>query len=284
MKRTVSSLTLAVVSCLGVIGLGVLLSVRAFAQQGPGAQGISASAVEQMVATAAMKRSFTRAEQKMDSNLVFAAKAARGQLAGTRVDGIASATGADLGSYVPVDIYGNVSAGLLASIASVGGVATDPSAQWGMIRVSLPLGAIETIAAHDDVRSIQSAAEAITNVGALTSHGYVTHAANHVVKTGIDGTGATVGVLSDSASPACVAALIATGDLPPNTFVLPGQQGPLSGFDEGCAMMEIVHDNGPRSQPNLRDGVQWGCQLRQQHPRAAGGWCQCHRGRRHLLQ
>jgi subtilisin family serine protease len=242
MKRTSSRLTLAVVSCLGVVGL--VLSVHTFAQQGP-EQGISASAVEQIVATATLKRSLTRAERKMDSNLVFAVKAARGQLAGTRVDGITSAATADLNGYVPVDIYGNVSDGLLALITSVGGVATDSSAQWGMIRASLPLGTIEAVAAHDDVKSIQSAAEARTNVGALTSHGFVTHEANKVIQTGIDGTGVTVGVLSDSASPACVAALIATGDLPPNTFVLPGQQGPSNGFDEGCAMMEIVHDLAP---------------------------------------
>jgi hypothetical protein len=245
MKITISGLTLAVVSCLGVIALSVLVSGRVAAQQGPGAQDISASAVEQMVAALAMKQSFTRAERKMDSNLVFSAKTARGQLAGTRVDGIASAGGADLASSVPVDIYGNVSAELLALIASVGGVATDPSPEWGMIRASVPLGTIETIAAHDDVESIQSAAEARTNVGALTSHGYVTHEANRVVRTGIDGTGVTVGVLSDSASPACISALIATGDLPPSTFVLPGQQGPVNGSDEGCAMMEIVHDMAP---------------------------------------
>jgi subtilisin family serine protease len=248
MKRTPARLTWAAVSSVGGIGLGVLLSVHALAQQGPGAQGISAAAVEQIVATAAIKRSFTRAEQKIDSNLVFAAKAARGQLAGTPaagIDSVAGATATDLDSYVAVDISGSVSDGLLALIDSVGGVVVDRSAQWGMIRASLPLEAVETIAAHDDVTSIDSAALAHTNAGALTSQGFISHGVNRVIREGIDGTGVTVGVLSDSALPACVAALIASGDLPPNTHVLPGQQGPSNGVNEGCAMMEIVHDVAP---------------------------------------
>jgi hypothetical protein len=248
MKRIFSRLTLVAVACLGIMGFGVLLSVRTLAQQGPGAPGISATAIEQIVATAAIKRSFTRAELKIDSNLVFAAKAARGQLAGTPaadIDSVASATATDLGSYVAVDISGSVSDGLLALIDSLGGVVVDRSAQWGMIRASVPLDAVETIAAHDDVTSIDSAALARTNAGALTSQGFISHDVNRVIREGIDGTGVTVGVLSDSALPACVAALIASGDLPPNTSVLPGQQGPSNGVDEGCAMMEIVHDLAP---------------------------------------
>jgi Subtilase family len=81
-------------------------------------------------------------------------------------------------------------------------------------------------------------------IGAVTSQGYVTHGANTVVGTmGINGTGVKVGVLSDSASSARVAALIASGDLPPDVTVVPGQAS--SGSDEGTAMMEIVHDLAP---------------------------------------
>ena len=81
-------------------------------------------------------------------------------------------------------------------------------------------------------------------IGSITSQGYVSHTANQVVTgKGISGIGVKVGVLSDSASPASVAALIASGDLPPDTVVLPGQAG--TGADEGTAMMEIVHDLAP---------------------------------------
>jgi len=96
----------------------------------------------------------------------------------------------------------------------------------------------------DEVTSIMPAARATTNVGALTSQGYISHAANQAINaTGFNGAGVTVGVLSDSASPGCIAARIAAGDLPADTTVLPGQDG--SGEDEGCAMMEIVHDIAP---------------------------------------
>ncbi len=80
-----------------------------------------------------------------------------------------------------------------------------------MVRAWLPLGAVNTVAALDDVRTIQSAAPGVTNVGALTSQGYMTHTDNRVVIGGITGVGVTVGVLSDSASPTCVSSLIATG-------------------------------------------------------------------------
>jgi hypothetical protein len=83
-------------------------------------------------------------------------------------------------------------------------------------------------------------------VGALTSQGYISHTANQVVAMGINGSGVKVGVLSDSASAARVAALMGTGDLGPGTTVLPGLGS--SGTDEGTAMMEIVQDLAPGAQ------------------------------------
>lgn len=86
-------------------------------------------------------------------------------------------------------------------------------------------------------------------VGALTSQGYITHRANYVINTlGINGSGVKVGVLSDSARAARVSTLIQSGDLPANTVVLPGQEGPSNGSDEGTAMMEIVSDMAPGAQ------------------------------------
>ena len=56
------------------------------------------------------------------------------------------------------------------------------------------------------------------------------------------GTGVTVGVLSDGVD--SLPASIASGDLPADTRVLPGQEGD---GDEGTAMMEIVHDLAPNA-------------------------------------
>jgi hypothetical protein len=243
MKRLLSASTLAVVSVLVVIGSGAVLSVRALAQQGSGPQGIADSALDEIVAISVIKQGFTDAQKKIDSNLVFAVKAAGGELTGSSVANIASVVEATSQNRVSVDIYGNVSASLLDAIASSNGEVSYQSARWGIIRASLPLTALESVAANADVSSIQTAAQFRTNAGALTSQGYVTHTANQVASMGITGAGVTVGVLSDSASPARVAALIASGDLPANTQVLAGQAS--AGADEGTAMMEIVHDIAP---------------------------------------
>jgi hypothetical protein len=87
-----------------------------------------------------------------------------------------------------------------------------------------------------------------TNVGSLTTQGYIAHRANLAVTTGQTGAGIKIGVLSDSASLSRVAALVASGDLGAGTTVLTGQEGPVDGTDEGAAMMEIVQDLAPGSQ------------------------------------
>ena len=56
---------------------------------------------------------------------------------------------------------------------------------------------------------------------------------------GVDGAGVKVGVLSDSVDH--LAQSQATGDLPTDLTVLPGQSG-VPGTGEGSAMLEIVHD------------------------------------------
>jgi hypothetical protein len=238
MKKIFSVLILAAIPLFGV--------VQAFAQQA-GADGIADSALTQMRQIIALKQGFTPAQQKIDANLVLAARAASGELAATAVASLAAPPAVDAQGNVTVEIYGNVSAALLAEIVSANGIVLDQSPQWGIIRAALPLAALETVAANTDVQSIQSAAEAVTNEGSLTTQGYISHTANQVVGMGINGAGVTVGVLSDSASAARIAALIASGDLPASTLVLPGQQGPAppTGTDEGTAMMEIVHDLAP---------------------------------------
>ena len=79
-----------------------------------------------------------------------------------------------------------------------------------------------------------------------TSEGVVTHRADLAISTfGANGAGVKVGVLSDGVK--SLAALQASGDLPPVVTVLPGQAGPANG-DEGSAMLEIVYDMAPGAQ------------------------------------
>ena len=99
--------------------------------------------------------------------------------------------------------------------------------------------------ARTDGRPVTTAATGpVAQVGAVTSEGDVTHAADTArTRFRVTGTGVKVGVLSDGVD--SLAASIASGDLPADTQVLPGEAG--SG-DEGTAMLEIVHDLAPNAQ------------------------------------
>lgn len=194
----------------------------------------------------AEKAQFTPAQKKMSSRLVFAAKAARFELARTSFAGAVSPVATDERGHVVVEIAvkGAVPESLVRQIEHLGGQVLFQSDRWGQVRASLPLKAVEEVAAADAVASIKLPSRARTNIGAVTSQGVVSHGANTAKASGYDGTGVKVGVLSDSASAARVAVLIASGDLPPDVVVLPGQDG-APGTDEGAAMMEIVHDLAP---------------------------------------
>lgn len=88
-----------------------------------------------------------------------------------------------------------------------------------------------------------SAAGPVARVGAVTSEGDATHAADTArARFRVTGTGVKVGVLSDGVD--SLAASIASGDAPADTEVLPGQAG---AGDEGTAMIEIVHDLAPNA-------------------------------------
>jgi hypothetical protein len=109
----------------------------------------------------------------------------------------------------------------------------------------LPIFAIEDMAA---LASLQFArlAYATTNVGLVTSQGdQAMHADAARANFGVDGTGVTVGVLSDSFN--CrggAAADVTSDDLSPVT-VIQEEPGCISGTDEGRAMLQLVHDVAP---------------------------------------
>ena len=84
--------------------------------------------------------------------------------------------------------------------------------------------------------------KAAAMVGSVDQSRATSRTARDVVRANrhIAGAGVTVGVLSDGVD--SLAASIASGDLPADTQVLPGQAGD---GDEGTAMLEIVHDLAP---------------------------------------
>jgi hypothetical protein len=194
------------------------------------------------------KEARTSDQQKLGSQLWYALQSSRGQAAPGLSEVYASAVDAvkpDAYGLTRVEITAPVSRSLLRRIAGLGGSVKYASTQNQSILAAVPLSSLEALAADPTVRRIAPAARVKTNVGALTSQGYISHKANQVVASGPNGTGVKVGVLSDSVD--ALATLIATGDLPAGTTVVPGQDG-NPGSSEGTAMMEIIHDLAPGAQ------------------------------------
>ena len=81
------------------------------------------------------------------------------------------------------------------------------------------------------IGSVTSAGDGILLAGALRS------------REGLDGSGVTVGVISDSAGTASLNGAFLSGDLPDPSAILIGSNP--AGTDEGTAMMEIIHDLAP---------------------------------------
>jgi hypothetical protein len=226
------------------VAIVLVLAVPVLAQVAP-----SKTVVSRIAAIQQVKQNLTPALKKMDSSLAFAAVGQKNPAAISSFSSALSPLSKAPSGKVLVDVRGTVTDDLLQQIKKVGGDVIYPSARWGTIRAAIPLQSMEAVAAHPDVNRISSRVWAHTNVGSLTSQGYVAHRAKQVVEvSGVTGAGVNVGVLSDSASAAEIAALKASGDLPPTAHALPGQDG-APGSDEGTAMMEIVYDMAPGSTP-----------------------------------
>jgi Subtilase family/PEP-CTERM motif len=232
---------------------------------------IDPNAVNQIGALLQEKENRTSDQQKLDSQLWYALQASRGQMVAGVSDVYATAVDtvqANVSGYARVDISALVSVDLLNQIAALGGTVTYSSAQLQSISATIPLTALEQLAANSTVYHIAPAARSATNrvrspkllpaprriaklnslglpffIGALTSQGDISHTTNLVrSKLGKNGTGVKVGVLSDSVDD--LAALIASGDLPAGFTVVPGQSG-NPGTSEGTAMAEIIYDLAP---------------------------------------
>ena len=211
------------------------------------AQAPSKAVVSQIAAIQQIKQNFTPAQKKMDSALAFASVAQGSPATVSAFSSAMPQLAMSANNKVIVDVHGTVSPALAQAIQKAGGDVLYQSARWNSIHAALPLASIDSIASRSDVVRMAKAPMVRTGVGSLTSQGYLAHRAKQVVEQqGITGAGINVGVLSDSASLARIAALKASGDLPPTASVLPGQDG-SPGTDEGAAMMEIVYDMAPGS-------------------------------------
>ncbi len=157
----------------------------------------------------------------------------------------------------PLDVVvrAPVEPAVLDEIVAQGGTVRSTLEKYNWIRATVPETAIEPLAKLDAVASIRLYLPPICSK-TNTSQGDVAHRAalaRDADAFGVDGSGITVGVISDSASPTQLATLIASGDLPdadssgPRVSALDGQDGTnVSGYtDEGLAMLEIIYDLAP---------------------------------------
>ena len=146
--------------------------------------------------------------------------------------------------------------GSLQRIAGVEVVASDLSYGPGLVEAYVPVEQLLTVARTKGVVTVVPSSPMVTNVGATDSQGLVQHRVNKL-PAGIDGSGITVGVMSDSydtnVAPNSAALDIASGDLPGAGNPL-GNTEPvvvLEDFpartDEGRAMLQIVHDVAPKA-------------------------------------
>lgn len=144
----------------------------------------------------------------------------------------------------------------LKSVANVEVIASDLNYRKGVVEAYVPTSSLMSLAGKKGVLAIVPAAPMVTNVGATTSQGVVQHRVDQL-PAGVDGTGITVGVMSDSydtnAAPNSAALDISTGDLPGagnpagNTQPVVLLEDQPAGTDEGRAMLQIVHDMAPKA-------------------------------------
>jgi hypothetical protein len=144
----------------------------------------------------------------------------------------------------------------LQRIAGVEVVASDLSYGPGLIEAYVPIDQLVSVARLQGVKAVVPSSPMVTNVGATDSQGVVQHRVNKLA-AGVDGSGITVGVMSDSYD-TNVAANSAALDI--STGDLPGAGNPLGNgepvvvledsptqSDEGRAMLQIVHDVAPKA-------------------------------------
>jgi hypothetical protein len=160
------------------------------------------------------------------------------------------------GGRVAVDLYASDAAALQAALATLG--ATNVRAQGPLVSALVPVSALAELAALPSLaygEPVLATVRRAATQGAVVSQGDVSLGSDRARATeGVDGTGVTVGVLSDSyrcnpaafvpGAPTSTAAQDeVTGDVPANVQVL--SNGPCPATDEGRGMVQLVHDVAP---------------------------------------
>lgn len=126
-----------------------------------GDQRLSQEASQQMREVSDDKRSRTKAQRKIDSQLLYALKQKRGETRGVPREPIK--LDLDAQGRVLVDISAKVSTRLTSRIHKLGGTVISQFEAYHTVRARLALEKLEALASMDDVRFIMPAAQATTN-------------------------------------------------------------------------------------------------------------------------
>ena len=235
-----------------------------------GDRELSPAAWRQIQALQEEKASFSPAQQKMDSQLVFAAKRHRNEaIARGSVSKMRIGAKGDTNGMVKVDIQAEVTSGLLAQIRNHGGKIVNSFVQFHAIRALVPLSEVESIAALTEVRFVKPAVPFVLHN--QDPEGVVVHRDNTARNTfAVDGSGVKVGVISGSVQHLDLAQT--NNDVGPVT-VLSGQVG-LGTPGEGTAMLEIVHAMAPGAQLYYAAGEEGEAQFAQNILDLSAAGCQ----------
>ena len=203
---------------------------------------LSPQARTQIQALMEEKASRTATEQKISSQLLMELRRRQGDPIVLRVPNLRYSVEVAADGTTLVDIRADVTVTLLNRIRQLGGSVVNSFPQYRAVRARVPIEELVALAGSSSVDFIRQADQLMLHK-VNTSEGDVAHRAD-VARTqlGIDGTGAKVCAISDSID--SLAALQASGDLPPVVDVLPGQSG-NPGSSEGTAMLEIIYDLAP---------------------------------------
>jgi len=204
------------------------------------------NAKQQIAALSADKAKRNKAQQKLDTQLIFAARQQATGVIHPAAPKLRHSLKAESDGRIKVEIRGSVTPALLAAIQASGGTVLGSWPNYRSILAVLPLASMEGLATLPEVVFIEPPAQAVHN-SCVDSEGDVTHRAIQARSMfGVTGAGISVGVLSDSInnSSNSLALAIACGNIDTNnSYVLAGQAG--TGEGEGLAMCEIIHDLAP---------------------------------------
>ncbi len=124
---------------------------------------LSPQAQAQIQALMEEKVSRTPAQQKIDSNLIYEARQRRGLPAAPGVPALQTGIAVGPSGEVVVDITATAIGPILSAVANLGGKVLDSHAGYRSLRASLPLDALERLAARPEVLFIQPKQEGMVN-------------------------------------------------------------------------------------------------------------------------